>query len=122
MKQRNEPQFHRHEEESGSTIKTVLGTLFIIVLLIGLVMGGLFVYKRFYAKPAINIGIQFENPRTSANEARVKMCKLNEIMINRHNNNNNRTDLPPPSTMIEEQEINDLSTPTTSNDTQKLLA
>lgn len=63
--------------------------------------------------------------------ARVKMCKLNEIMITRHNNkmstsnNNNsisniRTEMSP-STMIEEQEITDLYNPATSSDTQKLL-
>ncbi|XP_055304750.1 putative vitellogenin receptor [Sitodiplosis mosellana] len=122
--QQNQPLFHQNgsEEESGSMAKTVLSTLLIIALLIALVMGGLFVYKRFFTKTNHTISMHFENPRSAIETARVKMCKLNEIMIHRQNNNNNhRGDVPPPSTMIEEQEITDLSTPITSDDTQKLL-
>lgn len=105
-----------------------MGTLAIIVLLMVLVMGGLFVYKRFYAKPNVNIGMHFENPRSAASmeAARVKMCKLNEIMITRNINNNNnniynnsQNSVPPSmSTMLEEDEFNE---PTTHDDTQKLL-
>lgn len=106
---------------SGSTTKTVLGTLFIIVLLIVLVMGGLFVYKRFYAKPDFNMSIHFENTRSAMEAARVKMGKLNEIMINRNNNNNNNRSNVPPSTMIEEQEINDINHLSGHRDTQQLI-
>lgn len=53
--------------------------------------------------------------------ARVRMCKLNEIMIHRNNNNNNNTsghNDATSTTMIEELENADF---TSHEDTQKLL-
>lgn len=87
-------------------------------------MGGLFIFKRFYAKPNSTIRMHFENPRTAMEAARVKMSKLNEIMISRQNNNNNNNSNSHnesiPSTMIEEQEFTEL-TNSTVDDTRKLL-
>lgn len=83
-------------------------------------MGGLFIYKRFYAKGNMNISMHFENPRSTMEAARVKMCKLNEIMISRHHNNNKRDGLEP-ATMIDEQEATDLTSPRSADDTRRLL-
>lgn len=84
-------------------------------------MGGLFIYKRFYAKSDCSIRMHFENPRTAMEAARVKMCKLNEIMINRQNNNNNTSrGEPMASTMIDEQEFTEICS-STVDDTRKLL-
>lgn len=104
---------------TGSTAKTILGTLFIIILLIILVMGGLFVYRRFYDKKPINLSIHFENPRSVMEAARVKMGKLNE-RVNRKNNSS-RNDTPHNSTMIEEQENNDLTSPHGHDETRQLI-
>lgn len=97
-------------------------------------MGGLFVYKRFYDKENIHIGMHFEKPRSAMEAARVKIVKFNEIMISRKRNNNNnnnnsssndhntsiKTD-PSTSFRFEEEEIADLSTLYTNDDTQRLL-
>lgn len=102
-------------------IYSTQGILSIIVVLIVLVMGGLFVYRRFYGKPNCNISMHFENPRSAMEAARVRMCKLNEIMIHRNNNNNNNTsghNDATSTTMIEELENADF---TSHEDTQKLL-
>lgn len=64
--------------------------------------------------------MHFENPRSTMEAARVKMCKLNEIMISRHHNNNKRDGLEP-ATMIDEQEATDLTSPRSADDTRRLL-
>lgn len=121
MTQQNQPTSREHDAQSasGGTLKTVFGTLAIIILLIVIVMGGLFVYKRFYTKPDFSIRMHFENPRNTLEAARVKISKGNVFMTNRQNNNNNRTSKEPiPSTMVEEQEITEL---TAIDDTRNLL-
>lgn len=50
-------------------------------------MGGLYGYKRYNERRAPTISMLFENPRAAFDAARVKMCKLNEIVIKPQNSN-----------------------------------
>ncbi|XP_031628154.1 putative vitellogenin receptor isoform X2 [Contarinia nasturtii] len=126
--QQNQPIFHQHttgdRSNGGRITKMVLGTLSIIMVLLLVVMGALFIYKRLYGKQNINISMHFENSRSAIDAARVKMSKLNEIMIHRRGNkNNNQTTTAKQSTVVEEQEISGFTnfSDTTLDDTQRLL-
>lgn len=81
-------------------------------------MGGLFAFKRFYAKQSPNIAMHFKNPRSAMETARVKICKFNEIRISRSSNSSKRSSGVPHTTMIDEQEITDL---TSKNNTQFII-
>lgn len=116
--QLNQPIFAK--STSGRTASTIFSTLSTVAGLIVLIMGGLFIFKRFYSKPNLDISMHFERPRAAMGAARVKMGKLNEIMINRNNNNHKPSDMAP-ATMFEEQETNDLNSLGALDDTHHLL-
>lgn len=109
---------------SGSKASTIFGTLATIVVLVVLVMGALYVYKRYIVKDDVPIGMHFENPRSAMEAARVKMCMFNEILVNRYNNNNTngKQNEMPASTMVEEQEATDRAMSIQNDDTLKLLS
>lgn len=113
---------------AGGSATTIFGTLGVIIVIIVVVMGGLFAFKRFYAKQNPNISMHFQNTRSAMAAARVKMCKFNEIRVCRQSNSYKRNGMPPPSsasaaaTMIDEQDITDLTSRHHNDDTRNLLS
>lgn len=106
---------------AGGSATTVFGTLSTITVIIVVVMGGLFAYKRFYGKQSPNISVHFQNPRSAMEAARAKICKFNEIRISRQSNGTKFSGVPH-TTMIDEQEITDLTSQNVNDDTRNLLA
>lgn len=90
MGSEKKPTFQKQANEStdssGSTTGMIIGTISLILLLVGVAAGGLFIYKRHYMNKDTNIRIFFENPRNTLDKARVKMSQLNEIILNRQSN------------------------------------
>lgn len=88
-------------------------------------MGGLFAFKRLYGKQSPNISMHFQNSRSVFESARVTMSKLSDIRLPRSNNSNSRNGgiggRVPHTTMIDEQEVADLSSQHANDDTRNLL-
>lgn len=85
-------------------------------------MGGLFAFKRFYAKQNPNISMHFQNSRSAMEAARVKMSKFNEIRICRSGNASKQSHRIPHATMIDENEIGDSASQNGLDDTRNLLS
>lgn len=109
---------------AGSSATTIFGTLGTITVIIVVVMGGLFLFKRFYTKQSPNISMHFQNTRSAMEAARVKMCKFNEIRVSRPNTSTKYSGGGgmPHTTMIDEQEITDLTSQNGNDDTRNLLS
>lgn len=106
---------------AGGSATTIFGTLGTITVIIVVVMGGLYAFKRFYGKQSPNISMHFHNPRSAMEAARVKICKFNEIRISRQSNSSKFGGVPH-TAMIDEQEITDLTSQNVNDDTRNLLA
>lgn len=58
----------------------ILGTLSVLLVIVVIVMGGFFIYKRKFTDRDINVSMHFQNPKTAFDAAKLRICKMPEIV------------------------------------------
>lgn len=78
--------------EVKGSINGIIGTISVLLVIVVLVMGGIFIYKRKCPQTDCNISMHFQNPKTAFDAAKLRICqmpemvrgssRLNEIFVN----------------------------------------
>lgn len=82
------PKFRLHQPEASNlnTVATsdsfegVAGTVALLFLLVVIVMGSIFAYKRKLYQKKFNVSMHFQNPRSTYDAAKVKICQIPEMV------------------------------------------